>query len=83
MAEAALPHEVRRLVFDHLDLEALKTLRQVSTSWATVGTELLLLPSFVVKSYSIDVPRLISIGGSQNVSRLAARIIKTIKFYST
>jgi hypothetical protein len=83
MAEALLPYEVRRLIFDHLDLESLKTLRQVSTSWATVGIELLLLPSFLVRSYSIDMPRLISIGASQNVARQAARVIKNVKFHST
>jgi hypothetical protein len=71
---ANLPYEVKRLIYNYVDLETLKSLRLVSTSWAVVGLELLLLPSFVVKSYSIDI------GASPNVSRQAGRVIKTIKF---
>jgi hypothetical protein len=80
---ANLPYEVKRLVYNYVDLETLKSLRLISTSWAVVGLELLFLPSFVVKSYSIDIPRLIDIGASPNVSRQAARVIKTIKFYNS
>jgi hypothetical protein len=78
-----LPYEVKRLIYDHVDFDTLKSLRQVSTSWAAVGLELLFLPSFIVKSYSIDIPRLINVGTSPDVSRQAARVIKTIKFNST
>ncbi len=78
-----LPCEVKRLIYEHVDLEILKSLRLVSTSWAAVGLELLLLPSFVVTSYSLDVRRLSDIGICPNVSRQAARVIKTIKFYNS
>jgi hypothetical protein len=78
-----LPYEVKRLIYDYVDLETLKSLRLASASWAVVGLELLLLPSFIVKSHSIDVPRLVSIGASPNVSRQAAKVIKKVKFYSS
>lgn len=78
-----LPYEVKRSIFGYVDLASVKALRLVSSSWAVVGLELLLLPSFTVKSSSIDIPRLMNIGASPDVSRQAARIIKTIKFYST
>lgn len=80
---ARLPYEVKRLIYGYVDIETLKSLRLVSTSWAAVGLDVLLLPSFIVKSYSIDIPRLISIGSSLDASRQAARVIKKIKFYSS
>ena len=78
-----LPYEVKRLIYDYVGVETLKSLRLVSTSWAVVGVESLLLPSFTVRSYSLDIPRLIGIGASPNVSRQAARVIRKIKFYSS
>jgi len=80
---ANLPYEVKRLIYEYVDLETLKSLRLVSASWAVVGLELLFLPCFTVKSFSIDVPRLVSIGASPIVARQAARVIKKVKFYST
>jgi len=77
-----LPYEVKRLVFDHVDLQTLKHLRLVSRSWATAGTELLLLPTLFVRSYSIDIPRLNRIGQSPAVSRHAATTVKTLVFQS-
>jgi hypothetical protein len=82
MAEVILPNEVKRLIYEYLDLDSIKNLRQVSSSWAAVGCELLLLPSFNVKSYSVDIPRLISIGSSPELSVQAAKIVKTISFRS-
>jgi hypothetical protein len=82
MAEDILPNEVKRLMYEYLDLDSIKNLRQVSSSWAAVGRELLLLPSFTVKSYSVDIPRLISIGSSPEFSEQAAKIVKTISFRS-
>jgi hypothetical protein len=82
MAEAILPNEVKRLIYEYLDLDSIKNLRQVSSSWAAVGRELLLLPSFTVKSYSVDIPRLISIGSSPEFSEQAARIVRTVSFGS-
>jgi hypothetical protein len=60
----------------------LKHLRLVSKSWATVGSELLLGPTVFVKSYSVDIPRLASIGQSPTVSRHAAATVKTLIFQS-
>ena len=68
MAEVIIPYEVKRLIYEYLDLDNIKALRQVSSSWAAVGSELLLLPTFGVKSYSVDIPRLISIGSSPGFS---------------
>ncbi|KAE9379228.1 hypothetical protein N431DRAFT_460512 [Stipitochalara longipes BDJ] len=78
-----LPYEVKRLIYDYVDLRTLKSLRLTSASWAVVGLEVLLLPSFTIRSYSIDIPRLIAIGASPDVSRQAARVIKKVKVYSS
>jgi hypothetical protein len=80
---AHLPYEVKRSIYAYADLESVKALRLVSVSWAVVGLELLFLPSFTVKSSSIDIPRLINIGASPDVSRQAARVIETAKFYNS
>ncbi|KAG4444058.1 hypothetical protein IFR05_000411 [Cadophora sp. M221] len=82
MAEIKLPFEVKRLICDHVDLQALKILRFVSKDWAAVGIELLLLPTFVVKSSAIDISRLMSIGSHPEVARQAARTIRAINFWS-
>jgi hypothetical protein len=82
MAEVIIPNEVKILICAYLDLDNIKNLRQVSSSWAAVGCELLLLPTFSVKSYSVDIPRLISIGSSPGLSRQAAKVVKTIAFGS-
>lgn len=77
-----LPYEVKRLIFDHVDLHTLKQLRLASNSWATVGAEFLLQPTLFVKSYSIDIPRLTSIGQSPTISRHAATKVINIIFQS-
>lgn len=77
-----LPYEVKRLIFDHVDLLSLKQLRLVSKSWATVGAEALLIPTFSVKSYSVDFDRLSKIGQSPAILRHAAATINTIVFQS-
>ncbi|CAL3964715.1 unnamed protein product [Diplocarpon coronariae] len=82
MTELTLPFEVKRLIYDHIDLSTLKSMRLVSHSWAAVGIELLLLPTFVVKSSALDISRLLSIGSSPAVARHAARIVRTINFHS-
>lgn len=82
MAEVIIPNEVKILICAYLDLDNIKNLRQVSSSWAAVGCELLLLPTFSVKSYSVDIPRLISIGSSPGLSRQASKVVKTVAFGS-
>ncbi|KAH9222676.1 hypothetical protein DL95DRAFT_380393 [Leptodontidium sp. 2 PMI_412] len=82
MAEIKLPFEVKRLICDHVDLPTLKSLRLVSQDWAAVGIELLLLPTFVVKSSAIDISRLMSIGSHPAVARQAARTVRAINFWS-
>jgi len=82
MTEDILPYEVKRLIFDYVDLETLKQLRLTSHSWAAVGTELLLLPTLFIKSYSVDIPRLTSIGNSPTVSQHAATTVKSVVFQS-
>lgn len=77
---ASLPHEIKRLVYDFADLETIKALRLVSHSWAAVGIELLFLPTFVVKSYAIDLQRLIDIGSIHRIAVQAAKTIRTIEF---
>lgn len=82
VAEDVLPYEVKRLVFNYVDLDTLKQLRLASHSWAAVGTELLLLPTIFIKSYSADIPRLTSIGSSPAVSQHAATTVKSVVFQS-
>ncbi|CZT03642.1 uncharacterized protein RAG0_10350 [Rhynchosporium agropyri] len=82
MAASNLPFEVKRLIYDHADLATIKSLRLVSQDWATTGVELLFLPSFVIKSSVKDLSRLINIGSRQKTARQAARIIRTINFWS-
>ncbi|KAH7360778.1 hypothetical protein BKA65DRAFT_192364 [Rhexocercosporidium sp. MPI-PUGE-AT-0058] len=82
MAELNLPFEVKRLIYDHVDLPTLKSLRLVSQDWAVVGIDLLLLPTFIVKSSAFDIPRLISLGNHPALARQAASTIRTINFWS-
>ncbi|KAF8864110.1 hypothetical protein BDZ45DRAFT_53555 [Acephala macrosclerotiorum] len=77
---ADLPHEIKRLVFDHADIDTFKALRLVSSSWASVGLEVLFLPTFVVKSPGIDLRRLIGIGNRYNTAQQAAKTITTLEF---
>ncbi|KAE8451228.1 hypothetical protein EG329_004392 [Mollisiaceae sp. DMI_Dod_QoI] len=76
----SLPHEIKRLICDHADLDTVKALRLVSSSWANVGIEILFLPTFVIKSYAIDLQRLIAIGSSRNTAQQAANIIRSLEF---
>ena len=78
-----IPYELKRLIYDFVDLETIKSLRQVSKAWASVGTELLLLPSFFVKSHSVDTHRLLDIGSSPAVSYQAAKTIKKVIFQNS
>jgi hypothetical protein len=82
MARDIFPYEIKRLIYDYVDLQTLKCLGWVSKAWASVGLELLLLPSFFVKSYSIDLHRLIDIGKSPTVSRQATNVLKKTIFQS-
>ncbi|KUJ21041.1 uncharacterized protein LY89DRAFT_681667 [Mollisia scopiformis] len=75
-----LPHEIKRLIFDHADLETAKALRLVSSSWAVVGLDILFLHTFVIKSYPTDLQRLINIGNNHNTAVQAAKIINTLEF---
>jgi len=75
------PFEVKRLIIDYSDLSSIKTLRQVSKGWAAAGLEVLLLPTFTVKSF-LDIHRLISIGTSPHFSQQAARTVKTLAIQS-
>lgn len=83
MAPDTIPYELKRLIYDYVDLQTIKSLRQVSRAWASVGVELLLLSSFHIKSHSLDVQRLIDIGSSPAVSLQAAKTIKRIVFQNS
>jgi hypothetical protein len=83
MAPDAIPYEIKRLIYDYVDFKTIKSLRQVSKAWASVGIELLLLPSFFIKNHSIDVRRLLDIGSSPTVSHQAAKTIKNIIFQNS
>jgi hypothetical protein len=83
MAPDTIPYEIKRFVYDYVDLQTIKSLRQVSKAWASVGLELLLLPSFFIKSHSVDVRRLIDIGSRPVVSRQAAKTIKKVIFQNS
>jgi hypothetical protein len=74
-----LPQELKLLIYNHVDLQTLKTLRQASPSWAQAGLPFLLLPTFNIRS-SFDTHRLLSISRSPNLSHLASRIIKHLTF---
>ena len=82
MAETTLPFEVKRLIYDHIDLPTIKSLRLVSQSWAAVGIELLFLPTFTIKSSAIDISRLLKIGSRPQVAQQAAKTIRTLSFWS-
>ncbi|PVH87048.1 hypothetical protein DL98DRAFT_289880 [Cadophora sp. DSE1049] len=82
MAEITLPFEVKRLIYDHVDLPTIKSLRLVSQSWAAVGIELLFLPTFTIKSSAIDISRLLNIGSRPQVAQQAAKTIRTLSFWS-
>jgi hypothetical protein len=83
MAKDVLPFEVKRLIYDYVDLKSFKSLRLVSTSWAAAGLEVLLLPTFFVRSSSIDVARLKAIGANPKISNQAAHIVKKLVFVCT
>ena len=82
MDETTLPFEVKRLIYDHIDLPTIKSLRLVSQSWAAVGIELLFLPTFTIKSSAIDISRLLKIGSRPQVAQQAAKTIRTLSFWS-
>jgi hypothetical protein len=83
MAQDTIPYELKRLIYDYVDLETIRSLRQVSKAWASVGLELLLLPSFFVKSHSVDVKRLRDIGTGPVVSNQAAKTINKVIFQNS
>jgi hypothetical protein len=75
------PYEIKRLICSYTNLATLKTLRQVSKSWSAAGLDLLLLPTFSVKS-SLDIQRLLSISTSPAVSAHASKTVKCLVFQS-
>ncbi|CZR54454.1 uncharacterized protein PAC_04338 [Phialocephala subalpina] len=77
---ASLPHEIKRLIFDSADIHTIKALRLVSSSWASIGLEVLLLPTFVIKSPAVDFQRLVDIGNHYNTAQQAAKTINTLEF---
>ncbi|KAH7418446.1 hypothetical protein BKA64DRAFT_199352 [Cadophora sp. MPI-SDFR-AT-0126] len=83
MAEIALPFEVKRLICDYVDLPTIKSLRLVSQSWAAVGSELLFLSTFTIKSSATDISRLLDIGSRPQVAQQAAKTIRTLSFWSS
>jgi hypothetical protein len=83
MATDTIPYELKRLIYDYVDLETIKSLRQVSKAWASVGVELLLLPSFNIKSHSLDVQRLIDIGSNPTLSLQAPKVIRKVIFQNS
>jgi hypothetical protein len=82
MARDVFPNEIKRMVYDLVDFETLKSLRQASKSWSSVGAALLLLPTFSVLSYSRDIHRLLAIAASPSVSPHAANIVQKLLFQS-
>ncbi|KAE8446281.1 hypothetical protein EG329_012367 [Mollisiaceae sp. DMI_Dod_QoI] len=78
MTEVFIPIEVKKLIYEYLDLDSFKNLRQVSSSWAQAGFGFLLFPTFNIKSYFVDINRLVGIGRSPELSQQAASIVKTI-----
>jgi hypothetical protein len=83
MAPDTMPYEVKKLIYDYVDLQTIKNLRQVSKSWASVGVELLLLPTFHVKSHAHDVKRLIDIGSNATLSLQATKVVKKLVFQNS
>ncbi|KAF4625691.1 hypothetical protein G7Y89_g12472 [Cudoniella acicularis] len=83
MADNKLPFEIRKLIAESVDLETLKNLRLASKTWSAIGLDLLLLPTFHVKSFAFDIPRLINVSKHAELSCRAARIIKTVVFQSS
>ncbi|KAH8658657.1 hypothetical protein BGZ60DRAFT_415273 [Tricladium varicosporioides] len=79
-ATDSLPFEVKRLIADHVDLKSLKQLRLTSKVWAVVGLDLLLLPTFSIRSYARDIPRLLQIGNHPELSSKAAQIVRSVIF---
>jgi len=71
------PFEIKRIIYDHSDLPAIKNLRLVSQSWATSGLASLFLPRFSIKSFD-DIVRLKAIGGTPQVCQQAARTVNTL-----
>jgi hypothetical protein len=76
------PYELKRLIYDASDLSTLKALRCVSKAWASVGADLLLLPTFSLRSYAHDLSRLLSISRSAVVGPRAAHTVSTLIFQS-
>jgi len=72
-----LPYEIKRIVYKHSDLLAIKQLRLVSRSWAAAGIASLLLPRFSISSFS-DILRLKAIGCNPRVSQQAAITVNTL-----
>lgn len=83
MSSDAIPYELKRLIYEFVDLQTIKSLRQVSKAWASVGVELLLLPTFRVTSHSHDLQRLIGIGSNPTLSLQATKVISRIAFQNS
>lgn len=83
MAPDTIPYELKRLIYDYVDLQTIKSLRQVSKSWASVGLEPLFLPTFFVKYHSRDVQRLIDIESAEATRFQAKKTIKKLIFQNS
>ncbi|TVY54846.1 hypothetical protein LSUE1_G009999 [Lachnellula suecica] len=64
-----LPIELRRAVFEQCDRGTVKALRRASSSWASIGEEYLLSPTFTTYPYQNDRDRLDSISKHERLSK--------------
>lgn len=78
--EVRLPNEIKLMIFKNCTLASLKTLRLVSKSWAAVGLDILLLPTFVISPHRRDISRLLNISQHPTLSCLALKTIRTLEF---
>ncbi|CAG8973577.1 hypothetical protein HYALB_00009645 [Hymenoscyphus albidus] len=83
MATDSLPYEIKRMIFDYLNLSIVKALRLVSKSWSIVGTEFLFPATYHVRSFTKDILRLIEISQSPNFSHQFTKSTKEITFQIT
>lgn len=82
--EFILPQEIRRLICDFVeqDIEALKSLRLASKSWALTGFEFLLRETFVIK-FDLDIDRLINVTSEARWSYQAGKTVKAVQIQSS
>jgi len=71
------PFEIKRIIYNHSDLPAIKQLRIVSQSWAAAGIASLILPRFTIKSFD-DILRLRAISGNPWIAQQAAKTVDTL-----